>query len=262
MTILFEKSDDGVAKITLNRPEVHNAFNAEMITDLTAALIELKSCRKTKIIILSGAGKSFSAGADLEWMKQAAEFSYEENFQDAMKMSTLFDALYRMKQLTITCVQGANMGGAVGLISCSDIVIADHSSKFSLSEVKLGLIPATISPFVINAIGPRQAKRYFQTAELFSAEKALEIGLIHEISISDEDREAIMDALISAAQSNASKAMQRAKKLVLDYQASEISDDLRRDTAHRIAKVRASGEAVEGLSAFFEKRKPDWSGDV
>lgn len=262
MTILFEKSDDGVARITLNRPQVHNAFNAEMIAGLTDAFADLSACENTNTLIISGAGKSFSAGADLELMKQAAEYSYDENFQDAMKLSAMFDALYRLKQLTITCVQGANMGGAIGLISCSDIVIADKSSKFSLSEVKLGLIPATISPFVINAIGPRQAKRYFQTAELFNAEKALEIGLVHEISASDEDRQAIVDSLLSAAGKNAPNAMKAAKSLVLDYHSADITDELRKDSAHRIAKARASAEAATGLSAFFEKRKPDWTSDV
>lgn len=262
MTILFEKSENGVARITLNRPEVHNAFNAQMIADLNSILVDLDKCQDTHIVLLSGAGKSFSAGADLEWMKQAAGFSYDENYVDAMKLSNMLNVLYRLKQLVITSVQGASMGGAIGLLSCSDIVIADRGSKFSFSEVKLGLIPSTISPFVINAIGPRQAKRFFQTGEIFSADKALEIGLVHEISSSEEDSEAIIEGLIKGASLNAPIAMKEAKKLVLDYQAREINDDLRHKTAHGIARIRAADEAVEGLSAFFEKRKPDWKRDV
>ncbi|MBL4604029.1 MAG: enoyl-CoA hydratase/isomerase family protein [Emcibacteraceae bacterium] len=261
MTIIFEKTKN-VARITLNRPKVHNAFNQQMIVELTAAFADLESCPNTDIVLISGAGASFSAGADLEWMKLAAGYSYEENIADAMKLSNMFDALYRLKQLTIACVHGANMGGAIGLISSSDIVFADQESKFALSEVKLGLTPATISPYVINAIGARQAKRYFQTGELFNAEKALEIGLIHEIFTSEDDREGLIDSLLYSIRHNAPNAMKNAKKLVIDYNNEQITDDLRRDSAMKIAKTRSSEEAAEGLSAFFDKRKPDWKNDV
>jgi len=150
----------------------------------------------------------------------------------------------------------------IGLISCADIAIADQDSKFALSEVKLGLIPATISPYVIKAIGPRQARRYFQTAELFDAAKAKEIGLVHEISTSEDDLDGILDTLLYRVRKNAPGAMKEAKKLVLEYQSQSISEDIRRDTARRIAHARLSEEAKEGLSAFFDKRAPEWNDDV
>ena len=262
MTILFEKSEDGIARIILNRPDVHNALNAQMIADLTAAFHDLANCPNTKILLLSGAGASFTAGADLKWMKQAAGYSEEENFQDAMKLSDMLDALYNLPQLTITCVQGANMGGAIGLISCSDIVYADEQSKFSLSEVTLGLIPATISPYVINAIGGRHAKRYSQTGERFGCERALEIGLIHEVYTSFEDLQSKVESLLFTLRSNAPGAMKKAKKLAIDYNDLPISDDIRRDSAKRIAAARASVEAAKGLKAFLSKKKPDWTKDV
>ena len=143
MTIIFEKPKNGVAKITLNRPEVHNAFNAQMIAEFHSILIDLDRCHDTHVVVLSGAGKSFSAGADLEWMKQAAEYTYDENYVDAMKLSNMLNVLYRLKQLVITSAKGASMGGTIGLLSCSDIVVAEQNSKFSLSEVKLGLIPSS-----------------------------------------------------------------------------------------------------------------------
>lgn len=261
MTVLFEKQDN-VARIVLNRPDVHNAFNEKMIVELSAAFEDLENCSNTDVVILSGAGASFSAGADLQWMKQAAGFSFEKNVEDAAKLSDMLNRFYRLKQLSIVCAKGANMGGAIGLISCADIAIADHDSKFSLSEVKLGLIPATISPFVIEAIGPRQAKRYFQTAEKFDADKACEIGLVHEISTSNDDLDGFLQSLFFQVGNNGPQAMKEAKKLVIDYQNLTINDELRSDTAHRIAKARSSAEATEGLTAFFEKRKPNWNGDV
>jgi len=261
MTILFEK-EDNVARIVLNRPDVHNAFNEQMIGDLSAAFLDLENCTTTDVVILSGAGASFSAGADLMWMKQAADFSFERNVEDAKKLSDMLNLFYELKQLTIVCAKGANMGGAIGLISCADIAIADHDSKFSLSEVKLGLIPATISPFVIKAIGARQAKRFFQTAEKFNADKALEIGLIHEISTSNDDLNGFLESLFFQTASNGSRAMKEAKKLIIDYQNLVINDELRSDTALRIAKARSSEEAKEGIKAFFDKRKPSWSSDV
>ncbi len=169
MTIKFDTYENNVARITFNRPEVHNAFNEQMISDLTAAFDKIEKNPEIRIVIIEGEGKSFSAGADLDWMKRASEYSYEENNVDAQKLSYMLNALHSLKQLTIICAHGSIMGGGVGLLSCADIVLADENSKFAFSEVKLGLIPATISPFVIDAIGPRQAKRYFQTGELLNA---------------------------------------------------------------------------------------------
>lgn len=261
MTILFEKDHD-VVRITLNRPDVHNAFNEDMIAELTKTFNDINNDQSIKAVVLLANGKSFSAGADLNWMKKAAEFGYQENLSDGKKLSDMLNALYHLKPLTIACVKGAAMGGGLGLISCADIVIADEKSKFSFSEVKLGLIPATISPFVINAIGPRQAKRYFQTGEMFLAEKAKEIGLVHEISASEENQQEILQDLLQAIKNNAPQAMRNSKKLVDDYGGEKITDDLRHQTAIDIAKARASDEAKEGLSAFFDKRKADWKKDV
>lgn len=262
MTILFEKDGNGIARITLNRPDVHNAFNDEMIKDLHNAFVTLQDDDDCKILVLSGNGVSFSAGADLKWMKKAAGYSHEENLADANNLSNMLDALYRLPKLTVCCTKGANMGGALGLISCSDIVVADESSRFSFSEVKLGLIPATISPFVIKAIGERQAKRYFQTAESFGVETAKEIGLIHEITTSEEALEGFLETLFYNTKNNAPAAMRAAKALVGQVGGKDITNDLRAGTAQQIAKTRASSEAKEGLSAFFEKRKPDWKKDV
>lgn len=261
MTILFEK-EKNIARIILNRPDVHNAFNAQMIADLSDAFDDLENCPNIDVVIISGKGASFSAGADLEWMKQAATYDNEKNIADAMSLSNMLNSFYNLKQLTVVCTKGAIMGGGVGLVSCADIAIADQDSKFALSEVKLGLIPATISPYVIKAIGARQARRYFQTAELFGADKALEISLVHEISTSDDDLDGLLETMLYSINKNAPAAMKQAKRLVVDYHGVLISDELRRDTANRIAKTRSSAEAKEGLDAFLSKRKPDWKRDV
>lgn len=262
MTIKFEKDNNGIARITLNRPEVHNAFNEHMISDLTAAFEDIDKSPEVSLVIISAEGKSFSAGADLDWMKRAATYSFEENQIDAQKLSYMLNALYSLKQLTIICAHGSIMGGGIGLLSCVDIVIADLNSKFALSEVKLGLIPATISPFVIEAIGSRQARRYFQTGELFNAKKALSIGLIHEIYEGEESRNNILEYILKNALANSPDAMKEAKLLVKDYAGRPIDYELRQNSATRIAKIRSSETATEGLNAFFEKRKPKWVKDV
>jgi methylglutaconyl-CoA hydratase len=262
MTILFEKHENGIAQITFNRTDVHNAFNEQMISDITAALDEIDKSSDIRIVIVQGEGKSFSAGADLEWMKRASEYSYEENQIDAQKLSYMLNALYSLKQLTIVCAHGSIMGGGIGLLSCADIVLADASSKFALSEVKLGLIPATIAPFVIEAIGPRQAKRFFQTGELFNANKAKSIGLVHEIYESEASKKSMLRFLLKNALAAAPEAMKEAKQLVKDYANRPIDYELRQNSASRIAKRRATEDAREGLKAFFEKREADWVKDV
>ncbi len=181
---------------------------------------------------------------------------------DAQKLSYMLNALYELKQLTIICAHGSIMGGGIGLLSCADIVIADEASKFALSEVKLGLIPATISPFVIEAIGSRQAKRYFQTGELFTAQKALTIGLAHELYQSVDERDSLLNFILKNALAAGPVSMKDAKQLVTDYAGKSIDYELRQNSAMRIAKARATAEAWEGLDAFFEKRKPDWVKDV
>lgn len=262
MTIKFDKHDNGIARITLNRPDVHNAFNEEMISNLTAALDEIEKSPDIRIVIIAGEGKSFSAGADLEWMRRASKYSFEENQLDAQKLSYMLNALYSLKQLTIICAQGSVMGGGIGLLSCVDIVLADTNSKFALSEVKLGLIPATISPFVIEAIGSRQAKRYFQTGEMFNAKRAKAIGLVHEIYDCEETKHKALEFILKNALASAPDATRDAKQLVKDYAGRPIDYELRQNSAMRIAKTRSTEEAKEGLKAFFEKRKPGWVKDV
>lgn len=262
MTIIYEKYQNGMARIILNRPEVHNAFNQQMIVELRDVFLTLKEEADIHVVILSSNGKSFSAGADLDWMKKAAHYSQDENQKDAQSLSDMLHELYNLKQVTIAQVQGSVRGGGLGLLSCCDVVIAEENSTFSFSEVRLGLIPATISPYILKAIGARQSKRYFQSAEIFNADKAKEIGLVHELSKSSEETERITDEILKNILLNAPFAMKHAKQLVLDYDGSPITSELRADTAKRIALARASDEAKEGLDAFFNKRKADWIDNV
>ncbi|WP_417316935.1 enoyl-CoA hydratase-related protein [Emcibacter sp.] len=254
-----EKQANGLARVTLNRPEVRNAFNEDMIRKLTETFRDLGGDDTVKAVIISGNGKGFSAGADLDWMKRAADFSHDQNKADAEALAYMLKHLYEMPKLTIAFVHGAAMGGGLGLVSCCDLVIAHRDTRFSLSEVKLGLIPATISPYVIAAIGPRQAKRYFQTGEAFFGDKAKEIGLVHEVADTDEHMAEILEKVLVDVKLSAPKAMAASKKLVLDYAFRPLETEIIEDSAERIASTRAGGEAKEGITAFFEKRKPGWT---
>ena len=259
--ILFEKASAGVATITLNRPEIHNAFDENMITGLSELFDQINADKEIKAVVIRGNGKSFSAGADLGWMKRAAEFSHEENQKDACALAEMLNKFYCLKALTIASIQGAAMGGGFGLASCCDVVIADVNTTFSLSEVNLGIIPATISPFVIAAIGARHAKRYMQTGERFKGHEAMRIGLVHEVVTGDEEREVMLAKILKNVASSAPFAMSEAKRLVMDFAGKEINIELREDSASRIAFVRTGNEAKEGLTAFFEKRKANWIKD-
>jgi methylglutaconyl-CoA hydratase len=251
--------EDNVARVTLNKPELHNAFDENVIARLSEIWDELSSNKEVVAVILSGNGKNFSAGADLNWMKKAAEFSKEKNKEDALALAKMLNKLYTLPQLTIGKIKGAAMGGGLGLVSCLDIAFSDKTAKFALSEVKLGLIPATIAPYVIKALGLRQARRFFQTAERFDALKAKEIGLVHEVYDDEEALDESIEALIKGVRGNGPKAMRDAKSLCLDLQDKEINEALLEDTASRIADTRAGDEAKEGLSAFLEKRKASWA---
>lgn len=243
------KFENDIATITLNRPEVHNAFNAAMIARLTAVCDEIAARDDIRAVILRGEGKSFSAGADLNWMKESVEFSKEENRNDALALAGMLNRLNTLPQLTIALVHGAAFGGGFGLVSCCDVVLAGEKALFSLSEVKLGLIPATIGPYVIQAIGPRQARRFFQTGERFGAQKALEIGLVHEVG----DIEVLLAGLLDDIAKNGSYAMRAAKKLCFDLSGAYISEAVRENTAERIAAIRTGEEAQERLKKFLEK---------
>ncbi|MEM7568460.1 MAG: enoyl-CoA hydratase/isomerase family protein [Pseudomonadota bacterium] len=249
MSVLLSEASGPILTLTLNRPEVHNAFNAALI----AALHDAFSAppETARVIILKGTGKSFCAGGDLNWMREAAGYSHAENVADANRLSDMLDAVYRCPIPVIADVHGAAYGGGVGLVACADIAVADPSSKFMLSEVRLGLTPATISPYVLDAMGARAARRYFVTAEGFGAEEALACGLVHLIG---GDATALAEKIAA----NGPKAVRAAKALIQDIAGQSITDDLRAQTAQRIADRRASDEGREGIAAFLEKRSPRW----
>jgi methylglutaconyl-CoA hydratase len=255
--LLVEMVPNGTATITFNRPDRHNAFDDAMIKDLDAALHAVRSNDSVRVLVLAGRGKSFSAGADLNYMKRAAQFSKAENIEDAMCLGRMLLTLRTMPVPTIALIQGAAYGGGVGLVAACDIVVAAASAQFSLSEVKLGLVPAMISPFVIDAIGSRQARRYFQTAERFDATQARRIGLVHEVA----DEEVLFerrDDIIHNVLSGGPEAVGHAKTLTTDISGFSIDDALLRDLAGRIAGRRAAPEGIEGITAFLERRQPAW----
>jgi methylglutaconyl-CoA hydratase len=255
--VLFHLNDQGVATVTLNNSEKHNAFDDIIINKLTSLFKQISARDDIHVMVLAAEGKSFSAGADLSWMKRMASFSFEENLQDANTLAKMLETLNFMPQTTIAKIQGATFGGAVGLASCCDIVVASNQASFCLSEVKLGLIPATISPYVVNAIGLKAARRYFQTAERFTAEKAYQVGLVDEIVVADELSTAVKN-MVNSLLKNSPTAMKLAKKLAFDVAYQTIDETLLNDTSARIASSRVSIEGQEGLSAFFEKRNPSW----
>ncbi len=255
--VLFDVNSKGVATVTLNSPEKHNAFDDTIIAELTHIFADIASRKDIKVMILASNGKSFSAGADLGWMKRMAGYSYQENLRDANALANMLKALNFLPQPTIAKVQGAAFGGAVGLASCCDIVIASTKASFCLSEVKLGLIPATISPYVINAIGQKACRRYFLTAERFFADKAMQLGLVSEV-VEPESLDNSIASMINTLLANGPDAVQQAKKLALDVAYQEINDELLKDTSERIAAIRVSKEGQEGLGSFFEKRCPNW----
>lgn len=255
--LISEIDEYGRATITLNRPEMHNAFDDTLIIALTEELKRLERDLSVRVIMLAARGKSFSSGADLNWMRRMADYSFEENLSDAMGLAELMKTLANLSKPTIALVQGAAIGGGVGLVACCDIALASVDASFCLSEVKLGLIPAVISPYVAAAIGSRATRRYFLTAERFDATEANRLGLVHEVVRSDE-LDARAEQLSQLLLQNGPQAMALVKALVSEVALSYLDDDLIADTAERIAEIRASDEGREGLSAFLEKRKPYW----
>ncbi len=249
-SIKLEFADDNTAYVTFNRPEVHNAFDAGMIAKLTEICDALSAAVDVPCVVLRGEGKSFSAGADLKWMKESINFTPEQNKADALALARMLYKLDRLPQVTIACVQGAAFGGGLGLVSCCDIVIADVFAKFALSEVKLGLIPATIAPYVINAIGARFARRYFQTGERFGAEDAHKIGLVHEVT---DSIDATLEHILQELAKNGGHAMREAKRLCFDVAHQAITPTLMEETASRIANIRTTEDAQTRLKAFLDK---------
>ncbi len=252
----------GTARVTLNRPERHNAFDEGLIAALTDGFTRLGGDASVRAIILSGAGKSFCAGADLDWMRRAAGWSEPENRADALALSAMLQAIDTCPKPVIARVHGNVAGGGVGLVACADMAVALDGAQFRLSEVRLGLTPATISPFVIAKIGVTQARRWFLTAEGFGSAQALAMGLIHETAIDGEAADAVIANWLAHLGSAAPGAVADAKALIRDVAGRPITDDLRALTAARIAARRASAEGREGLAAFFEKRRPGWNFDA
>lgn len=257
-TIRLEATQEGLAVITLARPEVHNAFNALMIAELTDAFELLEDQQTIRMLILRGEGKSFSAGADLEWMKLAATHTRDDNEEDAVRLATMLRKLFELPQMTLALVHGAAMGGGAGLVAACDVAVAMKGTKFRFSEVRLGLTAATISPFVIDAIGPRWARALFVTAETFDADYAEKMGLVHYTVKDQAEMTAMEEHLADLVFAAAPGAVADSKALVRDVTGQEIDRNLGHDTAKRIAARRVSDEGKEGIAAFLEKRKPNW----
>lgn len=238
--------DGGVLRITLARPETRNAFDAALIAELAEAFVDVGRARA---VVLAGEGPSFCAGADVEWMRSAADLGYEENLADANALRRMLEAVDGCPAPVIALVQGHALGGGVGLVACADIALAQPGTVFAFSEVKLGIVPATISPFALAKIGASAARRYFATGERFDAATALRIGLVHELA---DDLEAALERVLAELRSGGPKAARAAKRLVLDRPDGP-------ETSRIIAERRTSPEGQEGLRAFLERRKPDWS---
>ena len=256
-TLLHSIDARGVATVTLNRPELHNAFDDALIAEMTAVLAALGVDPAVRVVVLRGAGKSFSAGADLDWMRRMAGYTREQNQADAEGLARLMYALDRLPKPVLGVVQGAAYGGGVGLVAACDIVIASEKASFCLSEVKLGLIPSAISPYVVAAIGPRQARRYFTSAEVIPAARAREIGLVHEV-VAPDALEAAIETVLQALFQGAPIAQAEAKDLVFLVADRPVDDALIAETGRRIAERRVSGEGREGVGAFLNKTVPAW----
>lgn len=258
---LLIKKQNSIAKLILNRPDVHNAFDDVLISKIISALNDIENDDSIRAVILTSNGKHFSAGADLNWMKRMATLTEQENREDAQELAGLMHTLNNLNKPTIALVNGAAYGGAVGLIACCDMAIATERSRFCLSEVKIGLTPAVISPFVVAAIGERQARRYFLTAEVFDAEQALNFGLLHETVTDAADLEAAGNSLIDHLLKNSPQAMDKTKQLIKQVARGDINNDMKDYTVNLIASIRVSEEGQEGLSSFLDKRKAAWVKD-
>ena len=260
-TIRVQTDERGVALLTLNRPDVHNAFDDVLIRAMTQALRELVSDDSVRIIVLSGAGESFSAGADLNWMRRMAQASEDENHRDSLELAALMRALNYLPKPVIARVNGSAFGGGVGLIACCDVAIASRTAKLGLTEARLGLVPAVISPYVIEAIGANHARRLFQTAEVLDADAARDIGLLHHVVDADDLDTAVerqIDLLLAAGP----QAVAAAKALVfavIGGRNENTQKQIDEATARLIARLRVSPEGQEGITAFLEKRQPSWN---
>jgi methylglutaconyl-CoA hydratase len=255
---IITEVDNGIGIITLNRPDRHNAFDGQMVGELIQSLAGMASDSAVRVVVLSSSGKSFCAGADLDWMRTAAKWTSAENEADARVLAEMLHRLATLPKPTIARVQGPAYGGGVGLIAACDIAVATFDSQFALTEARLGLIPATIAPHVIGAIGERHARRYMLTAERFSAAEAYRIGLVHEMVADGAALDQAVGAIVDAVLGNGPDALAECKDLVRAVAHRHIDAAVIADTARRIARVRASEEGRQGVAAFLEGRKPGW----
>jgi methylglutaconyl-CoA hydratase len=256
--VLVQIDDDGNATVMLNRPEVHNAFDPEMVEGLTAAFDELGKDAGVRAVVLMGAGPSFSAGADIGHMKKSASFSRKQNFEAALDTARMLYRLHSLGKPTIACIRGAVRGGGCGLAAACDIAIAARTATFRLSEVKLGIIPAMISPYVIAAMGARMAHRYMVSGEEFDAAEAYRIGFVHDIC-EEEDLVGKVGQMLTHLYTSGPKAIAAVKELIPLSANMPIDEEIAEETARLIADIRATPEAQEGLSAFLEKRSAKWT---
>ena len=260
-TIQLQKTPAGIALVWLNRPEVRNAFNEAMIAELSDAFAAVDGDASARAMVLAGRGPAFCAGADLNWMKKMSGYTFEQNHEDALGLARMLHALHAMRKPTVARVHGAAFAGGMGLVAACDVAVAGQSAEFCLSEVKLGLVPATISPYVIAAMGERAAYRYMLTAERFPAAEAYRIGFVQEICI-DEELDGTVNALLGHLVAGGPAAHAATKDLIRAVARRPLSEDLIGDTATRIATVRASDEGKEGIRSFLEKRKPAWAAET
>ena len=255
--LLMVESKAGVARVTLNRPEVRNAFNAELIAHITRTFNDLGQQQDVRCIVLAANGSAFCAGADLNWMRSMADYTREQNLADAAQLAAMMQTIYACPKPTIACIQGDVYAGGMGLVAACDMAVSVDTANFCLSEVKLGLLPSTISPYVIRAMGERAAHRYFLTAERFNAAEALRIGFVHEVVTTNALAAKVAE--LSAALCNAGPdAVRLCKKLVQDVAGKDMTPELLELTVASIADVRVSAEGREGLQAFLQKRQPNW----
>lgn len=246
------------ATVLLNRPEVHNALDPGLVTELIKVLKALEADATIRAIVIAGAGPSFCSGADINQMKKSATYAFDENFADARLIAEMFYTVRTMKKPTIVRIHGAVRGGGLGLVAAADIAVAARTASFRFSEVKLGIIPAMVSPFVIAAIGERIARRYMLTGEEFDAAEARRIGLVHDV-VEDDKLDASVQRLLVQLRSSGPHAIPVVKKLVADMAEAPLNKEVVAESARRMAEIRATPEAQEGLSAFLEKRKPQWA---
>jgi methylglutaconyl-CoA hydratase len=255
--MLKVEKKDGIARVTLDRPDLRNAFDDELISSLTTVFNAIGSDGSIRVMILGGNGPAFCAGADLNWMKRMAKYGYDENLADAEALALMLATLDRLPKPTIARVHGPVFAGGTGLVAACDIAVGTPQAKFCLSEAKLGLSPATISPYVIRAMGEREARRYFLTAEVFDAAEAFRIGLL-SLLVSPSELDSSIDELITHLMAGGPQAHRKIKELIRAVAGRPVDDALAADTATRIAEIRVSPEGREGIASFLEKRKAAW----